>query len=117
MSTNSDFVDYYELLQVSPNAEHETIQRVFRLLAQRYHPDNHDTGNDALFQQLLKAYQVLSDAAQRASYDSQHRAEKKITFEVFDPQTAPVGREAEKRKREGILSLLYKKRMGQPEQP
>src|SRR5215204_797490 len=32
-------VDYYELLQVSAGAEPETIIRVYRLLAQRYHPD------------------------------------------------------------------------------
>ena len=30
--------DYYELLQISQNAEPETIHRVYRLLAQRYHP-------------------------------------------------------------------------------
>ena len=32
------FVDYYELMQISPNAEIETIQRVYRMLAARYHP-------------------------------------------------------------------------------
>ncbi|HYY05797.1 MAG TPA: J domain-containing protein, partial [Candidatus Limnocylindria bacterium] len=32
------FVDYYELLQVSPNADDETIHRVFRLLAKKHHP-------------------------------------------------------------------------------
>ena len=38
------FIDYYEDLQVSPNADQETIERVYRLLAKRYHPDNHLTG-------------------------------------------------------------------------
>ena len=33
------FVDYYELLQLSPNADDETIHRVFRHLAKRLHPD------------------------------------------------------------------------------
>ena len=42
-------IDYYEVLQISPNAEPETIQRVYRLLAQRYHPDNQDTGNANYF--------------------------------------------------------------------
>ena len=37
--------DYYELLQISPNAEPETIHRVYRLLAQRFHPDNKETGD------------------------------------------------------------------------
>ena len=35
-----DFVDYYEVLQISPRAELETIKRVFKLLAVRVHPDN-----------------------------------------------------------------------------
>jgi len=35
--------DYYEFLQISPNAEGETIQRVYRFLATRLHPDNPET--------------------------------------------------------------------------
>jgi curved DNA-binding protein CbpA len=37
------FTDYYENLQISPNADMEMIERVFRLLAKRYHPDNTQT--------------------------------------------------------------------------
>jgi curved DNA-binding protein CbpA len=67
-------VDYYELLQVSPNAEPETISRTYRLLAQRYHPDNQETGSEAKFRELRDAYSVLSDPEQRARYDvSYHR--------------------------------------------
>ena len=39
------YVDYYEDLQVSPDADLETIERVYKLLAKRYHPDNSFTGN------------------------------------------------------------------------
>lgn len=117
MSQSEEFVDLYELLQVSPNAELDTIQRVFRLLAQRYHPDNGETGNEPLFQQLLRAYQTLSDPVQRAAYDSKHRAEVKRTWEVFDKTTEPNSRHAERRKREGILGLLYRKRQTHPAQP
>ena len=46
MPTESELTDYYELLQISPNAEPETIHRVYRLLAQRFHPDNGQTGDD-----------------------------------------------------------------------
>ena len=48
--------DYYEVLQVSASAELETIHRVYRLLAQRFHPDNHDTGNPARFRLISEAY-------------------------------------------------------------
>ena len=56
MASDSSFVDYYEILQISPNAQPETIQRVYRLLAQLYHPDNKDTGDQALFEQILQAF-------------------------------------------------------------
>lgn len=112
-----DFQDLYEILQVSPTAEADTIQRVFRLLAQRYHPDNTETGNDNIFQQLLKAYEVLHDPARRAAYDAQHRAQKKATFEVFDKNTEPQSKGAERKKREGILGALYRKRRHAPNQP
>ena len=38
-------LDYYEVLQVNEKADPETIHRVFRLMAQRFHPDNGETGN------------------------------------------------------------------------
>ena len=47
--SESGFVDYYELLQISPNAEPETVHRVFKMLAQRYHPDNPETGDTERF--------------------------------------------------------------------
>ena len=43
------FTDYYEDLQVSSNADVETIERVYRLLAKRYHPDNNGTGDAEKF--------------------------------------------------------------------
>ena len=67
--TEEGRLDYYEVLQVSSNAEPDTIQRVYRLLAQRFHPDNRDSGNDARFREIHEAYTVLSDPEKRARYD------------------------------------------------
>ena len=116
MSQNQ-FVDYYEILQVSPNADQDTIQRVFRLLAQRFHPDNKDSGNEGAFKEVMEAYRVLNDPEQRAAYDVEHRQVKKVTWQIFDQSTASQGVEAEKRKRKGILALLYNKRLNEPEAP
>ena len=66
--------DYYEILQISPTAEPETVHKVYRLLAQRCHPDNKETGNEAQFRQLSEAYQALSDPERRAQYDVAHAA-------------------------------------------
>src|SRR5690349_12051726 len=113
----SESEDYYELLQISPNAEPETIHRVYRILAQRYHPDNRETANSELFHRLTVAYNTLSDHQKRAAYDVQHRATSRRTWKIFDQSNSTQGIEAERRKRQGILSLLYRKRLAEPEQP
>src|SRR5438270_2572975 len=67
-------LDHYETLQISPNADPDTVQRVFRLLAQRFHPDNKETGNADRFRALHEAYSVLSVPEKRAQYDVHHQA-------------------------------------------
>ncbi|HVO97410.1 MAG TPA: J domain-containing protein [Bryobacteraceae bacterium] len=111
------FVDYYETMQISPNADLDTIHRVYRILAQRFHPDNQETGNVEVFRDLTEAYRVLSDPEQRAAFDIAHREARRITWQIFDQTTSSQGVEAERRKRSGVLSLLYRKRLVQPDQP
>jgi hypothetical protein len=105
------------LLQVSSNAEPETIQRVFRLLAQRYHPDNPETGNAGLFREVRAAYEVLINPEERAAYDAKLNQSRKTRLKIFQSWESSRGVEAEKRKRQGILALLYGKRMMEPEHP
>jgi curved DNA-binding protein CbpA len=111
------FPDYYEVLQISPNAQVETIHRVYRLLAQHYHPDNKDTGDLELFNQVLEAYRVLSDPEQRAAYDVEYRTYTGAKWKIFENVGSMQGLEGEKRKRIAILSLLYTKRMNEPDKP
>src|SRR5260370_478315 len=89
------FVDYYELLQISPDAEPETIHRVFRIMASRYHPDNKETGDNEKFLLLTKAYAVLSDAARRASYENLHRNQRAQPLPVFGLKEFAEGLEGE----------------------
>jgi len=109
--------DCYEILQLSCNADLETIHRVFRLLAQRYHPDNRDTGNTESFRQIKEAYDVLRDSERRAAYDAQLADRRKGRFKIFQTWQNSQGVEAEKRKRSGILALLYGKRLTDPHEP
>lgn len=112
-----DEVDLYEVLQVSPKADADTIQRVHRILAQRFHPDNADTGNPEMFRRVMDAWRVLGDAEKRAAYDARHSKVRARRWRIFDQAAAATGVAAEKRKRQGILNLLYVKRMQTPESP
>jgi curved DNA-binding protein len=101
------FLDYYEILQLSPNADSETIERVFRILAKRYHPDNRATGNAEKFNVLTKAYRVLSDPKKRAAYDVKYEKQRALKWELFAEASASEGTEGDEKIQQGILSLLY----------
>jgi len=111
------FVDHYEIMQISPTADLETIHRVYRILAQRYHPDNQETGNPELFHALTSAYQILSEPEKRAAFDIEHRTTRRLHWKIFDQTNSAQGVEAERRKRSGILALLYRKRVALPDAP
>ena len=64
-----DFVDYYEVMQISPNADSDTLHRVYRILAQRFHPDNQETGDPEQFRLITEAYGTLGDPTLRIAYD------------------------------------------------
>jgi len=62
--------DYYEILQVSPNAEPEVIAAAYRRLARKYHPDVNKSPQAAKrMKQINVAYEILRDPAKRAAYD------------------------------------------------
>jgi DnaJ-domain-containing protein 1 len=111
------FVDYYELLQVSPNAEAETIHRIHRLLAARYHPDNVETGNEERFLLLNEAYSTLSDPEKRLAYDTKHQLVQTQALPVFEMKEFVDGVEGEANRRMGILSLLYQRRRQNSDDP
>ena len=112
-----DFVDLYELLQISPKAETETIKRVYRLLAARYHPDNRETGDHDSFMLIQQAYDILMDPERRASYDEAYRFRVAQPIAVFERAEFLLGIEAEANRRLGVLCLLYVKRRNDPNKP
>jgi curved DNA-binding protein CbpA len=112
-----DFVDYYELMQISPNAESVTIQRVYRMLAARYHPDNPETGDTEKFVKLEEAYRILSDPAQRAAYDSRCGQRHSQPLPIFELKEFVTGIDSEANRRLGALCLLYNRRRSAPDHP
>lgn len=109
--------DHYELLQVSRRADADTIRRVYHLMAQRYHPDNHETGNEELFRQVVKAHEVLSDPARRAAFDVQLASHDQARLHLFENWQSSRGVQSEVLKRQAILRLLYNKRFTDGDQP
>ena len=109
------FVDHYETLQVSPSADGETISRVYRLLAKRYHPDNASSGDATRFTEVQNAYAVLSDPEQRARYDVTYDEERGQQWKIFDQQSSSDSRAEDRRVFHAVLSLLYVARRRDPE--
>ena len=110
----SAFVDYYETLQLSPSATLEVVERVYRVLAKRYHPDNQNTGDALRFSEVHMAYEMLSDPVRRAQYDVRYDAHRAQQWKIFDQQSAGDEREEDRRLFHGILSLLYVARRRDP---
>ncbi|WP_330261021.1 J domain-containing protein [Streptomyces sp. NBC_00539] len=62
--------DFYEVLGVPRTADRDEIQRAYRTLARRHHPDvNKDPQAEERFKEINEAFSVLSDPEQRARYD------------------------------------------------
>ena len=110
--------DYYEILQISPNADPETIHRVYRLLAQRYHPDNSESGNDQRFRQVVEAYKVLGNPEERARYDIVHSGLRQQRWRLIASNAqAENDIDSEQLIRLAVLELLYTRRRTELEKP
>jgi curved DNA-binding protein len=109
--------DYYEFLQISPNAEVDTIHRVYRFLAVRLHPDNPETGDAEKFFLLKQAYDVLSDPARRLEYDAARNKEGPPAVPLSTTIDFMDSMEGELNRRLGVLALLYIQRRTNPYTP
>jgi curved DNA-binding protein CbpA len=110
MMESSEFVDYYEVLKISPNADSGAIERMFRYLAQRYHPDNRDTGDRLRFDVILEAHNTLRDPVTRARYDIQHKNHSDFRWRVAEEASDSKGIERDVDIQNKMLSVLYVKR-------
>lgn len=111
-------LDYYEILQISSNAEPETIHRVYRLLAQRFHPDNNETGDEARFRLIHQAYLTLSDPELRARYDVMYHELRRTRWRAAAAEARPENDfEVEQVTRLTVLEVLYAQRRAEMNDP
>ncbi len=65
--------NYYELLEVDKNASKEVIDKAYKILVKKYHPDLQDESSKLKCEQKIKeineAYEILSDVSKRNEYD------------------------------------------------
>jgi molecular chaperone DnaJ len=82
--------DYYIILGVSRSESQEGIRAAFRKLAKKYHPDRCGSEGTRHFQEILEAYNILSDPEARRSYNQNLRNKLHV-------QTAATGPRRSKR--------------------
>ncbi|MFT5442155.1 MAG: DnaJ-class molecular chaperone [Myxococcota bacterium] len=92
-STKDESKDFYEIIGVARDADRQTIQKAYRKLARKYHPDLNpgDKGAEERFKKIASAWAVLSDDSKRSSYDEFGE----ISLEAgFDAENARKRKEA-----------------------
>lgn len=108
------FVDYYEILELSPAATFDAIECMFRYQAKRYHPDAGATGCSDKFKRLVQAYGTLKDPEKRAAYDATYDRNKR------DQKALLAGAEStadDYAVRHRLLTLFYAQRRRNMRQP
>jgi len=110
------FVDYYDLMQISPNADEEIIQQMFRFLAKKWHPDLQQNESER-FRLLVEAHKILSDPEKRAAYDLKYQkywdSRWNLASDASDTRVFVNDNEV----REGLLSLFYVQRRSKMNDP
>ncbi len=113
----NEFVDFYELMQLSPNADTDTIERMFRHLAKKTHPDSSEFADNEKFQLIVEAHRTLSDPETRAGYDARYQdywdRKWKLASQTGDRSTFGEDQII----RERLLSLLYVQRRRNMDNP
>lgn len=104
---NVDFVNHYEILEVSSQASFETIERVFRFMAKRHHPDSSEDASLEKFKAIVEAYQTLVDPERRAAFDIELERNR-IALSSIEEGAARVDDDTADRHR--LLTLFYSQR-------
>lgn len=106
MSANG-FVDYYELLQLSSNADGDTIERVFRHLAKKFHPDHTMSADNERFNLIVEAYRTLVDPEARAGYDVKYQDYWNQKWNLASEASDGTEFDNDRETRDKLLSLFY----------
>ncbi|MBR1424310.1 DnaJ domain-containing protein [bacterium] len=99
--------NYYEILDIKPDAETIEIKSAFRTLARKYHPDINKNSNAVdLFKEITIAYETLSDPVKRERYDIIHGIFKTPEPDVTKTKSTPKEEKNEKVKTKHNINFL-----------
>lgn len=87
--------DYYELLELHPNASQEIIKKAYATLAKKYHPDTTKLDKDFAknkMAEINEAYEILSDFQKRSNYDNIYK-----TSEIHQPSNNTINEQTRKK--------------------
>ncbi len=74
--------NYYEILEVSENASQEVIEKAYKALAKKYHPDVQSPEKikwaEEKFKEISEAYEVLSNEDNKSQYDLEFENSKQL---------------------------------------
>lgn len=101
------FTDFYSLMRLPVDAEVDTIERVYQLLAARFDPSQPASGDAELFALLQQARQVLTDPKTRADYDARFASQEAVPIPLFATGEFGAGETGERNRRLGLLCVLY----------
>ena len=102
---------------LSSGADYETIERVYRTLMKRFHPDNDKTGDAEIFLRIAEAHRILSDPSKRQRYDAERDNSKSVVRFDLRSREFFAGLRGEQNRRLAVLCLLYRKRVSDHESP
>lgn len=112
--SDANFIDFYELLELSPQASAEAVELMFRALCHKHHPETGTHKNLEKTKLLAHAFQMLGDSKRRAAYDRLHVQHRRDTSELSNAADATS---ADFAIRHRMLSLFYAQRRRDMKQP
>lgn len=102
---------YYEILEVNPKASIEIIEKAYKVLAKKYHPDLYE-GDERIYAEkkmrdINEAYKILSDEFLREQYDSEIQKENDIN--TYNKYKNTYSAKKEKRERKNDSEITFQK--------